>query len=87
MNKNETQTLADSAKKAEASEAKPVEAAEARQGKSKDKAKRARVRSLVGDMRHLLTDVPVTAVERMMEIDAFTQAQIDAGKWEIVKDE
>lgn len=87
MNKNETQTLADTAKKAEASEAKPVEAVEARQGKSKDKTKRVRVRSLVGDMRHLLTDVPVTAVERMMEIDAFTQAQIDAGKWEIVKDE
>ena len=87
MNKDEAQTLADAAKKVEAPGAKPTEAAEARQGKSKDKTKRARVRSLVGDMRHLLTDVPVTAVERMMEIDDFTQAQIDAGKWEIVKDE
>lgn len=58
----------------------PVETAD------KDLPKRARVRSLVGDMRHLLTDKEVTSVEAMMDIDAFAAAQILAGKWEIVHD-
>lgn len=46
----------------------------------------ARVRSRVGDMRHLLTDVLVTDVERKMDIDSFAEVQIRAGKWEIVRD-
>jgi len=46
----------------------------------------ARVRSKVGPMRHLHTNVEITAVERKIDIDTFAQAQIRAGKWEIVTD-
>ena len=48
--------------------------------------KTARVRSLFGPMRHLHTNVEITSVERKIDIDAFAQAQISAGKWEIVTD-
>lgn len=46
----------------------------------------ARVRSKVGPMRHLMTNVEITAVERKIDIDFFAEAQIRAGKWEIVED-
>ena len=53
----------------------------------KGKAKTAYVRSKVGHMRHLHTNEEITAHEKRIELDAFTQAQIDAGKWETVKPE
>ena len=53
----------------------------------KGKAKTAYVRSKVGPMRHLHTNEEITAHEKRIELDAFTQAQIDAGKWETVKPE
>ena len=53
----------------------------------KGKAKTAYVRSKVGPMRHLHTNEEITAHEKKIELDAFTQAQIDAGKWETVKPE
>lgn len=45
---------------------------------------RAYVRSVVGDMLHLHTNAAVTDKEVKMDIDPFTIAQIEAGKWEIV---
>lgn len=51
---------------------------------AKKGVKRARVRSKVGPMVHLPTGVKIDETERMVDIDGFTQAQIDAGKWEIV---
>lgn len=53
----------------------------------KGKVKTAYVRSKVGPMRHLHTNEEITAHEKRIELDAFTQAQIDAGKWETVKPE
>ena len=53
----------------------------------KGKVKTAYVRSKVGPMRHLHTNEELTAHEKRIELDAFTQAQIDAGKWETVKPE
>lgn len=50
------------------------------------KPKIARVRSKVGEMVHLHTNETIGEVEKKIEIDAFAQAQIDAGKWEIVAD-
>ena len=52
--------------------------------KPKGKSKTQYVRSLVGDMRHLVTDEMITSHEKRIEVDAFAQAQIDSGKWEIV---
>lgn len=46
----------------------------------------ARVRSKVGDMRHLITNDLITDVERKIAIDFFAEAQIRSGKWEIVTD-
>ena len=54
---------------------------------TKGKVKTAYVRSKVGPMRHLHTNEEITAHEKRIELDAFTQAQIDAGKWETVKPE
>lgn len=48
--------------------------------------KRARVRSVVGDMRHLYTDVLVTSDDKLMDLDQFALTQIETGKWEIVAD-
>ncbi len=57
------------------------------EGKPKaDLPKRARVRSLVGEMRHLYTDMLITSDDKRIDIDEFAAAQIGAGKWEIVED-
>ena len=54
----------------------------------KDVAKKPKlvfVRAVHGEMRHLFTNVVFTCDPKKVEIDGFTQAQIDAGKLEIVQ--
>jgi hypothetical protein len=46
----------------------------------------ARVRSKVGRMVHLHTNVVIDENEKKIPIDGFARAQLDAGKWEIVTD-
>ena len=43
------------------------------------------VRTVHGEMRHLFTNVVFTQDPKKVEIDSFLQAQIDAGKMEIVQ--
>lgn len=49
------------------------------------KPKTAFVRAVRGEMRHLFTNVVFTTDPKKVEIDGFTQAQIDAGKLEVVQ--
>ena len=63
-----------------------VEEVVAKQSATKAYPARARVRSKVGEMRHLGTNQLVTSDEKMMDIDGFAIAQLNAGKWEIVAD-
>lgn len=48
------------------------------------KPKTVFVRAVRGEMRHLYTNVVFTSDPKKVEIDGFLQAQIDAGKLEIV---
>jgi hypothetical protein len=43
------------------------------------------VRAVQGEMRHLFTNVVFTTDPKKVEIDGFLQAQIDAGKLEVVQ--
>lgn len=43
------------------------------------------VRAVHGDMRHLFTNVVFTSDPKKVEVDSFLQAQIDAGKLEVVQ--
>lgn len=43
------------------------------------------VRAVHGEMRHLFTNVVFTSDPKKVELDSFLQAQIDAGKMEIVQ--
>lgn len=47
--------------------------------------KQAWVRSIHGTMLHLFTNVVFTCDPKKVELDSFTQSQIDAGKLEIVQ--
>lgn len=47
----------------------------------------ARVNAVFGDMRHLFTNkIITTSGDTKLEIDAWVQSQIDAGKLVLVKD-
>ena len=48
--------------------------------------KLAYVRAVHGALHHLFTGVTFTADPKKVEIDGFLQAQLDAGKLEIVTD-
>jgi hypothetical protein len=57
--------------------------------KTEDTAKapaKVYVRAVHGELHHLFTGVVFTADPKKVEIDGFLQAQIDAGKVEIVND-
>jgi hypothetical protein len=43
------------------------------------------VRAVQGEMRHLFTNVVFTSDPKKVEVDGFLQAQIDAGKLEVVQ--
>lgn len=43
------------------------------------------VRAVHGEMRHLFTNVVFTSDPKKVEVDGFLQAQIDAGKLEVVQ--
>lgn len=43
------------------------------------------VRAVHGEMRHLFTNVVFTTDPKKVEVDGFLQAQLDAGKLEIVQ--
>lgn len=47
--------------------------------------KTAFVRAVRGEMRHLFTNTVFTTDPKKVEIDGFLQAQIDAGKLEVVQ--
>lgn len=49
------------------------------------KPKLAFVRAVHGEMRHLFTNVVFTGDPKKVEVDGFLQAQIDAGKLEVVQ--
>lgn len=44
------------------------------------KVTKVRVRTQQGEMLHLLTNVRFTTDSKLVELDAFVQAQLDAGK-------
>lgn len=50
-----------------------------------DQPKMAFVRAVRGEMRHLFTNVVFTSDPKKVEVDGFLQAQIDAGKLEVVQ--
>lgn len=53
----------------------------------KTRAKKAAyVRAVYGNLHHLFTGVTFTTDPKKVEIDGFLQAQLDAGKLEIVTD-
>ncbi len=70
------------------SEAAPATVTEATKEVEKSKQtkgpKKVFVRATHGEMLHLFTGVRFTADPKKVELDSFTQAQIDAGKLEVV---
>ena len=50
-----------------------------------DQPKMVFVRAVHGEMRHLFTNVVFTSDPKKVEVDGFLQAQIDAGKLEVVQ--
>ena len=53
--------------------------------KKVEQPKMAFVRAVRGEMRHLFTNVVFTSDPKKVEVDGFLQAQIDAGKLEVVQ--
>lgn len=53
--------------------------------KKADQPKTVFVRAVRGEMRHLFTNVVFTSDPKKVEVDGFLQAQIDAGKLEVVQ--
>lgn len=63
----------------------PAKADDAPKAKTASK-KLVYVRAVHGALHHLFTGVTFTADPKKVEIDGFLQAQLDAGKLEIVTD-
>lgn len=64
-------------------DAAPVKPEDAPKTRSK---KAVYVRAVYGNLHHLFTGVTFTTDPKKVEIDGFLQAQLDAGKLEIVTD-
>jgi hypothetical protein len=54
-------------------------------GKKVEQTKSVFVRATQGELRHLFTNVVFTSDPKKVEVDGFLQAQIDAGKLEVVQ--
>ena len=53
--------------------------------KKVEQAKTVFVRAVRGELRHLFTNVVFTSDPKKATVDGFLQAQIDAGKLEVVQ--